>query len=132
MIKQKLRLGDLLVQKEIITEENLKHVLQLQKENNYTKKLGEILIQEGYTTEKEIAKELSEQLKIDFVDIYAYELNFKLIDKYPFHLLQNAQAIPLKEDDDFIYFATSDPLNFDALEVLENINMLKPMKLLWH
>lgn len=129
MIKQKLRIGDLLVQKGIITEENLMQALKLQKENNYTKKLGEILIQEGFVTEKEIAKELSEQLKIEFIDIYGFELNFKLIGKYPFNILKNAQAIPLKEDDDFIYFATSDPLNYDALESLENMNMSKPMKL---
>lgn len=129
MIKQKLRIGDLLVQKGIITEENLMQALKLQKEYNYTKKLGEILIQEGFVTEKEIAKELSEQLKIEFIDIYGFELNFKLINKYPFNILKNAQAIPLKEDDDFIYFATSDPLNYDALESLENMNMSKPMKL---
>ena len=129
MIKQKLRIGDLLVQKGILTEENLMQALKLQKENNYTKKLGEILIQEGFVTEKEIAKELSEQLKIEFIDIYGFELNFKLIGKYPFNILKNAQAIPIKEDDDFIYFATSDPLNYDALESLENMNMSKPMKL---
>ncbi len=129
MIKQVVRLGDLLIDKGIITEENLVHALKIQKESNFSKKLGEILIDEGYTTYKEIARELSEQLNIEFIDIYAHELNMKLIDRYPIHILQNAEAIPLREDDEYIYVATSNPLNYDALEALELINMSKPIKL---
>jgi len=129
MIKQKLRLGDILVEKGIITEENLMHALKLQKESNFTKKLGEILIQEGYTTQKEIAKELSAQLKIKFIDIYAHELNFKLINRYPSNILKNAEAIPIKEGEEYIHVATSNPLAYDALEALENVNLSKPIKL---
>ena len=70
MIKQKLRLGDILIAKGIITEENLMHALKLQKESNFTKKLGEILIQEGHTTQKEKAQELSKQLKIKLIDLF--------------------------------------------------------------
>jgi len=129
MIKQKLRLGDLLIEKKIITEENLMNALKLQKESNFTKKLGEILIQEGYTTQKEMARELSSQLKIKFIDIYAHELNFRLINRYPSNILKNAEAIPLKEGEEYIHVATSNPLGYDALEALENINLSKPVKL---
>ncbi|MEA1982078.1 MAG: ATPase, T2SS/T4P/T4SS family [Campylobacterota bacterium] len=129
MIKQKLRLGDLLIEKNIITEKNLMHALKLQKESDFTKKLGEILIQEGYTTQKEMARELSAQLKIEFIDIYGEELNFKLIEKYPIHMLEKSEAIPIKEDAEYIYFATSNPLNYDALEALEHIDISKPIKL---
>lgn len=129
MIKQTVRLGDLLIEKGIITEENLMHALKLQKESNFEKKLGEILIQEGYTTQKEMARELSSQLKIDFIDIYGIELNQKLIGRYPMNILQSAEAIPFKEDDDYIHVTTSNPLNYDALESLEHINMSKPIKL---
>ncbi len=129
MIKPVVRLGDLLIEKGIITEKQLMHALSLQKESNFTKKLGEILIQEGYTTYKEMARELSAQLKIPFIDIYGLELDFKLIDKYPIHLLQKAEAIPLKEDEEYIHVATSNPLNYDALESLESVNMSKPIKL---
>ena len=129
MIKQKLRLGDLLLEKKIITEENLMNALKIQKESNFTKKLGEILIQEGYTTQKEMARELSSQLKIKFIDIYAHELNFKLINRYPSNILEKAEAIPLKEGEEYIHVATSNPLGYDALEALENINLSKPIKL---
>ena len=129
MIKQKIRLGDALIEKGIITEVQLKHALTLQSESNFTKRLGEILIHEGFTTHKEMAQTLAELLDTQFIDIYDYELDFKLINRYAINLLKNAEAIPLYEDEEYIYIATSDPLNYDALEVLENINISKPMKL---
>ncbi|RUM64487.1 MAG: general secretion pathway protein GspE, partial [Sulfurimonas sp.] len=129
MIKQVVRLGDLLIEKGLITHEQLMRVLSLQKASNFTKKLGELLIQEGYVTYKEIARELSAQLNIEFIDIYGEELDFKLIARYPVHVLENAEAIPLREDDEYIYIATSNPLNYDALEALEHIVISKPIKL---
>ncbi len=129
MIKQNVRLGDLLVEKGLITNDELMHALSLQKESNFTKKLGEVLIREGYVTYKEIALELSAQLNIEFIDIYGVELDFKLIGKYPANALENAEAIPIKEDDEYIYIATSNPLNYDALEALERIVITKPVKL---
>ncbi|MEA3522025.1 MAG: ATPase, T2SS/T4P/T4SS family [Campylobacterota bacterium] len=129
MIKQTVRLGDLLVEKGLISNDQLMHALRLQKESNFVKKLGEVLIEEGYVTYKEIAKELSHQLNIEFIDIFGKELDFKLIGRYPSHVLEKAEAIPFKEDDEYIYMATSNPLNYDALEVLEHIVVTKPIKL---
>jgi len=128
MIKKAVRLGDTLIEKGIISEDNLTHCLALQSKSNFTKKLGEILIHEGFTTHKEMANILEELLDIEFIDIYAQELDFKLIDRYPIQVMQKAQAIPLKEDDNYIYIATSDPLNYDALETLEAIIAYKPIK----
>jgi type II secretory ATPase GspE/PulE/Tfp pilus assembly ATPase PilB-like protein len=129
MIKQNVRLGDLLVEKGVIDNDQLMHALKLQKESNFSKKLGEVLIAEGYVTYKEIARELSAQMNIEFIDIYGQELDFKLIGRYPFHLLESAEAIPLREDNEYIYMATSNPLNYDALEALERITISKPVKL---
>ncbi|MDD2838879.1 MAG: GspE/PulE family protein, partial [Sulfuricurvum sp.] len=43
-------------------------------------------------------------------------------------LLTAAKAIPFREDEDYVYIATSDPLNFDALEALERNIATKPIK----
>ncbi len=129
MIKKTVRLGDALIDKGIITNEQLTKALALQKASDFTKKLGEVLIQEGYTTHKEISLVLEELLNIEFIDLYAQELDFKLIERYPIQTIKNAQAIPLSEDEDYIYVATSDPLNYDALEALESVIVSKPIKL---
>ncbi len=129
MIRKTVRLGDLLVSEGLITDEQLTYVLKLQKELGFTKKMGEILIDEGFITQKQVSTLLSKQLEIDFVDLFGEKINFDNLAKYPYALLDNAQAVPYKEDEDYIYIATSDPLNYDALETLERYIATKPVSL---
>jgi len=130
MINKKIRLGDILIEEGYITQEQLMDALAKQKELNFTKKLGEIFVDEGFLTQKELLKVLSKQLHIEFVDLYGEDIDLiSLAKKYPLNVLKSANAIPFKEDEDFIYVATSDPLNYDALEHLERTISLKPIKL---
>lgn len=128
MIKQKVRLGDLLVDEGLISSDQLELALKIQKESGFSKKLGQILIQEGFITQKELLKALSKQLGYEFVDLYGEKIDFEKLSRYPLQILKNAKAIPFKEDEDYIYVATSDPLNYEALEVLERTIAMKPMK----
>lgn len=129
MIRQQVRLGDLLIAENLITEEQLEFALQAQKESGYSKKLGEVLVEEGMASHKEMALLLSKQLKIDFVDLYGEKIDFAVLSKFSMPLLTAAKAIPFKEDEDYVYIATSDPLNFDALESLERNIATKPLKI---
>ena len=119
MKKKKIRLGELLLQKRLIDEDELEYAIKEQQELNYTIALGEILTDEGFISEKVLAEQISEQMGIEFVELYAIELNQKLIENFPFKVLKNAMALPFKEDEYEIHIATSDPLNYSALESLE-------------
>lgn len=129
MIRQQIRLGDLLVQENLITSDQLAHALQEQKNSIFSKKLGEILVHEGFISNKEMAIVLSKQLNIEFVDLYGQKIDFISLGKFSMPLLLGADAIPFKEDEDYIYVATSDPLNYDALENLERNIATKPIKI---
>ena len=129
MIRKNVRLGDLLVDEGLITNDQLMHVLKLQKEYGFSKKMGAIMIDEGYVTQKQVSLLLSKQLDISFIDLYGEKINFETLANYPYALLENAQAIPFKEDNDYIYIATSDPLNYEALEALERSIATKPISL---
>ncbi len=129
MIRPQIRLGDLLVAEGIISEEQVAHVLAKQKESGFTKKMGEILVEEGLISNKEMALLLSKQLKIDFVDLYGEKIDFNALAKFSLPILVAAKAIPFKEDEEYVYVATSDPLNFDALEILERNIATKPLKI---
>lgn len=128
MIRQQVRLGDLLIAEGLITLEQLEHALQEQKNSGFSKKLGEVLVEEGMVSHKEMALLLSKQLKIDFVDLFGEKIDFTALSKFSMPLLIAAKAIPFKEDEDYVYIATSDPLNFDALESLERNIATKPLK----
>ncbi|MGM0623205.1 MAG: GspE/PulE family protein [Campylobacterota bacterium] len=129
MQKSKLRLGDLLIDEGLLSDDLLQIALRRQKESDFTKKLGEVLVDSGFVSQKEIAQALAKQLKLDFVDLYGQNIDFKIISKYSMSMLKNAKAIPFGEDEDHIFVATSDPLNYDALEVLERTIATKPIKL---
>ena len=60
--REKKRLGDMLIDARVITDEQLGEALAKGRENG--KKIGENLIEMGFTTEVEIAKALSSQLQI--------------------------------------------------------------------
>jgi len=123
-----LRIGDILIEQKFITQKQLENALTIQKESNYAKKLGEIFIEEGLISEKELALVLSEQLQMPFLDLYSIEINLQLLKNYPLQILKNANAIIFKEDEDFIHIAIADPLNYDALEILERTIVIKPIK----
>lgn len=128
MIRTQIRLGDLLIAEGVITEIQLETALRKQKEFGFSKKLGEVLTDEGFVSHKELALILSQQLKIDFVDLYGEKIDFQSLAKFSMPLLSAANAIPFREDEDYIYIATSDPLNLDALEALERNIAIKPLK----
>lgn len=50
MRRERMRLGDLLIKQDVLTEENLKKALELQKGTG--KKIGEVLVENGFITEE--------------------------------------------------------------------------------
>ena len=130
MLQKKIRLGDLLIEKGYITFDDLKKALQIQKEENYRYKLGEIFVNEGYIEEKELVKLLGEQLHLDFVDLYGEEIDFDLLGKFSSKVLRSKYILPFKEDNEYIYVAVADPLDYESIEIVERAYPTKPVKLL--
>ena len=64
---EKIRLGDLLVQQKLITQEQLIFVLGEQKRSG--KKLGKVMIDNAYVTEDQISEALAKQLNIPFINL---------------------------------------------------------------
>jgi len=132
MIRAKIRIGDLLVEEGFITNEQLMQALSKQKEfkeKGEFKKIGEILIEEGYISEKQMALVLAKQLGLEFVDLYGEDIDYNLMDSFPVNLIKQSKVIPFKETDDYIFVATADPLDYDALEIVERMILRKPIKI---
>ncbi len=129
MIQKKIRIGDILIEKGFINQEQLNTVLKEQKESNFAKKLGQYFIDDGYISERAFAEILAEQLDIEFIDLYGVEVDFNLMTRYSLNLLKSSQSIPFMEDDEFVHVAVVDPLDYDSLELLERSVATKPIKL---
>lgn len=111
------KLGDILVLKNEITQEQLQDALKLQAGSN--KKLGEILIEKGYVTESAIMTTLSEQLGIDIVNLDNYNVSLEATKLVSEKLARRTTSIPLKLWNDKLLVAMNEPLNIFDIEDIE-------------
>ncbi len=112
------RIGELLHKHGIITRQQLEEALEKQKKEK--KRLGEILIDLGYLSSKELLWMLSEQADIPFVEIEPEMLDNYLIGKFPQRVLCEHSIVPLYETEDKIYVTLGDPTNSDAIACVKN------------
>jgi len=113
-LPNKQRLGDILVQSNKITEEQLKSVLKKQRTSG--KRLGEQLIEDNILTEDAIIDVLEIQLGIMRVDLEKTEVNMEAVKSISESLALRYNLIPIDIEDNKIKVAMSDPLNVFAID----------------
>jgi len=117
--RQKLRLGDLLIQGELITQAQLEEALANQKKSG--RKLGQILIDDHYVTEDQILQTLSEQLKVPYVDLLHYKYNPEIVRLIPEIQARRFRVIALARDESGILVGMADPTNIFAFDELSRL-----------
>lgn len=108
------RLGDLLLEVGLITEEQLENAIKVQKTTG--KKLGEVLISEGVVTQDNIIEVLEFQLGIPHVDLEKYSIDPETCLFVPEGLARRYELIPISMQDGILTVAMSDPLNVFAID----------------
>lgn len=124
---QKKRIGDMLIDEHVITEEQLLQALPVAKEKK--KKIGETLIEMGFTTENEIAKALSVQLGIPRIDLSAITIPEDVLGLVSESVLRKHIMVPYAYDDvnpNIIHVAMSDPMDLLALDDISIVTNLQP------
>lgn len=109
------RLGNLLVESGLISEEQLKLAL---KEKDEGQKLGDALLQRGYITEQQLIEVLEFQLGIPHVSLYRYPFDVKLFSIVPKEVAKRKLIIPLKKDGEKLFIAMADPMDFFTIDDL--------------
>lgn len=117
--KAKIRLGDLLVQKEIISEEQLMQALAAQKESG--RKLGFMLIELGLVTENQLLSFLSQHLKVPLVDISKHNVQLAAVNMLPEVQARRHRALVIEDKGDRLLVAMSDPADLAAIDVLSRL-----------
>ncbi len=123
--KLKIRLGDLLVDKQIISNEQLMQALSSQKQTG--RKLGDTLIELNYLTERQLLHFLAEQLDLPFTDISQTKISPELAKLLPEVHARRLRAIIIKDQGSSVLMGMSDPADLSALDQLERI--LAPKKI---
>lgn len=124
--RKKVRLGDLLVQKGIITEEQLSEALKQQKEKKLM--LGEMIVSMGFASQSQINDALCEHLNIDFVDMREEEPDPQVLSLLDESIMRKYTLVPLRHDNNnagALQVAMADPMNILAMD---DINIITGMQ----
>ncbi|MDD4908463.1 MAG: ATPase, T2SS/T4P/T4SS family [Candidatus Omnitrophica bacterium] len=117
------QVGDILLEKGIITPEQLQAALAQQKKRDGF--LGEVLISLGYATEEDIAACLAIQYGFSYVALGGVNIEPEIIKLIPAETARHFQIVPLYKMNDILTVAMADPLNVFAIDYLISLTGCK-------
>ncbi|MDX1695080.1 MAG: ATPase, T2SS/T4P/T4SS family [Ketobacteraceae bacterium] len=115
--QQKVRIGDLLVQKGLISEDQLMKALDEQKRSG--KKIGKAVVDLGLVTEGQLLQALADHFGYPYVDLIRFKLNNDLVLSLPETKARRYRAILLSEQPDGYLVGMVDPLDLLAIDELQ-------------
>ncbi len=122
LFSNRIRIGDLLVQKGYITDDQLSQALEEQREKK--QRLGEVLISLGFVTEEQFASVYCDQSGIEPIDLKEVKLNEELLQLIGEDVMRKQELIPFAYDEEnfnCIKVAMADPMNLGAMDDVQLI-----------
>jgi MSHA biogenesis protein MshE len=116
---EKIRLGDMLVQQNLVTTEQLNLALEQQKRSG--RKLGRVLVESGYVTEEGISRGLARQFGGEFADLKTFRLQPELIRLLPEAQARRNRALVLADREGHLLVGMADPTDLAAFDDLSRV-----------
>ncbi len=118
-----MRLGETLIARKLITEEDLDRALELQKERG--EKLGKVLVDMGFIAMRDVLAALSDQLSIPLVSIDGPPARSPETETLPPRFLRQFRCMPLTLFDHTVQLAMADPLDFETIAAVQTSTGLR-------
>ncbi|MFT9076784.1 GspE/PulE family protein [Ethanoligenens sp.] len=115
MTQRSEHLGQILLNQKRITREQLEEVLRAQKKRP-GQKIGNMLVEMQFITENDLMEALHEHFKIPSIDLTGTPIQQSAIALVPQELAEKYNVFPVREDGRTLTIATSDPLNYYAMD----------------
>lgn len=116
-----VRIGDLLINRGLITDEQLNKALAQQKQQGNKKLLGEILLQMGFVTEEDLLASLAEAYGIPFARISSRVADPRVIETLPREFLEKHGILPLFKVQGKLTVAVPEPSNVFLVEEIQRL-----------
>jgi len=113
------RLGDILIQEGLLTEDQCKQALGEQQSSGH--RLGYVLVSLGLVDENAITKVLARQYRMPAVDLSRFEVDERIIKLIPADMAIKHNVLPLKREGRTLTVAMADPTNLGLIEDLKFI-----------
>ena len=116
---EKVRLGEILVQQKLLSEEQLNQALSDQKRTG--RKLGRVFVENGFVTEEQISGALARQLNIPYINLKFYNISDALVRLLPETAARRFRALVLEERRDALLVGVSDPTDLFAYDEIARL-----------
>ena len=115
--QNKIRVGDLLVEKGMISQEQLMMVLDEQKRSG--RKFGRAVIDLGFIAEDKLLLELSAHFAMPYIDISRFQFDSEVTRRLPESMARRYRAIILMEEETQYFVGFVDPLDILAVDEVQ-------------
>jgi type II secretory ATPase GspE/PulE/Tfp pilus assembly ATPase PilB-like protein len=116
--ERKQRIGEVLTEEGLATREDIEAAL-LEQRRRKGKRLGEVLVDMHIVTEQTLAKTLAKKFDLPFVTFSDYPPDASLAAEIPPHVAQKHGILPLERRGETLVVAISDPLALDTTALTE-------------
>ena len=114
------QLGELLVERGIITPAQLQEALKLQSERGGL--LGQVLVSMGFAKEEEIAQVLTVQYGFPYLPLSNYEIDAEVVATVPENICRQFRLVPIDKIGKSLTLAMANPLDVKAIEEVESLS----------
>jgi type IV pilus assembly protein PilB len=111
------RIGEVLLERGLITRKKLEEALAHQKEHGGL--MGQVLIKLGMVTEEDVALALTAQYGFPYLPLDNYEIDVALTSLIPERVAREYCLIPIDRIGNALTLAMADPSNVKAIEDIE-------------
>lgn len=122
------RLGSILVAAGLLSEEELEATLEDQRQTN--RRLGDILLQQSNIEEEDIVEARALQLDIPHIHLGSYPVEPEVTKLVPESMARTYQLVPVSASKGRIAIAMADPLDVEAIDMVQRITRCKADPLL--
>jgi general secretion pathway protein E len=118
-----MRLGEMLMERRLVTAEDLDRALELQKERG--EKIGKILVDLGFVAMRDVLAALSEQLSLPLVTLDGPPPVSPETERLSPRFLRQFRCLPVALHDSTLTLAMADPLDFETRSAVRGVTGLK-------
>lgn len=115
----KLRIGELLKSKGLVTEEQTRVAMSQQAVTGAL--MGDTLVNLGFVSSRDIAQALSEQEGLEFIDLEYYPVSEEALKLFPREVAEGNSFLPLSVKDGVVSIGITSPTNLRAMDIVRRV-----------
>lgn len=117
--KKRIPIGEKLVQKGLISPDQLEIGLKVQRDNEKAVMIGTVLVEMGFITESALGEVLAESAGVQRFDPKSTIIDPSLVKQVPKEVAQRFKAVPILLEEESVYIAITDIYNVLAIDRIQ-------------